>query len=215
MQDPEVLRRDGGCLINDEPSRYAWRHPRDHAGRAMKKDLWRRAEDLFHAALERSPDVRKAFLDEACAGDEGLCRQVEILLSKDEQAGSFLERPVLTRLAGAGASRASLVGRQLGPYRILSLLGAGGMGEVYLAHDTNLGRDVAIKALPAEFAHDAGRLARFRREARTLALLNHPNIAAIYGLEESAEADYLVLELVEGETPHGPLPLATVLDYAC
>jgi serine/threonine protein kinase len=95
------------------------------------------------------------------------------------------------------------------------LLGAGGMGEVYRAHDTNPGCDVAVKALPAEFAHDAGGLARFRREARALALLNHPNIAAIYGLEESAEADYLVLELVEGETPHGPLPLATVLDYAC
>ncbi|MGE5715294.1 MAG: protein kinase domain-containing protein, partial [Acidobacteriota bacterium] len=98
--------------------------------------------------------------------------------------------------------------------RILSLLGAGGMGEVYRAHDSKLGRDVAIKTLPPEFARDPGRLARLRREARTLASLNHPNIAAIYGLEESAEADYIVLELVEGETPQGPLSLAAALDLA-
>jgi len=88
------------------------------------------------------------------------------------------------------------------------------MGEVYRAHDSKLGRDVALKTLPPEFARDPGRLARFQREARTLASLNHPNIAAIYGLEETSEADFLVLELVEGETPRGPLPLADALDFA-
>ena len=88
------------------------------------------------------------------------------------------------------------------------------MGEVYRAHDSKLGRDVAIKILPAEFARDPERLARFRREARTLASLNHPNIAAIYGLEESGEADVLVLELVEGETLRGALPVQTALDCA-
>jgi hypothetical protein len=181
----------------------------------MKQELWRRAERLFHAALERPPGDRRAFLDEACADDAELRRQVEVLLSKDGQAGSFLERPALTDPTTALRARASLLGRQYGPYRILSLLGAGGMGEVYRAHDSKLDRDVAIKTLPPEFARDPRRLARFRREARTLASLNHPNIAAIYGLEESAETDYLVLELVEGETLHGPLPLATALDYAC
>ena len=89
------------------------------------------------------------------------------------------------------------------------------MGEVYRAHDSKLGRDVAIKTLPHEFARDPERLSRLRREARTLASLNHPNIAAIYGLEESDEADYLVLELVEGETLRGPLPVQTALDRAC
>jgi serine/threonine protein kinase len=89
------------------------------------------------------------------------------------------------------------------------------MGEVYRAHDSNLNRDVAIKTLPIEFAHDVERLARFRREARTLALLNHPNIPAIYGLEGSGEADCLVLELVEGETLRGPQPIERALDYAC
>ena len=112
------------------------------------------------------------------------------------------------------SARGSLVGREFGPYRILSLLGAGGMGEVYRAHDSKLGRDVAIKILPDEFARDPDRLARFRREARTLASLNHPNIAAIYGLEEFETVDCLVLELVEGEALRGPLPLADALDYA-
>src|SRR5512143_2844350 len=180
----------------------------------MKQDLWRRAEDLFHAALERSPDTRRVFLDEACADESELRRFVETLLSKDEKAGSSLEEPVLAGVAAPTGAPGALSGRQFGPYRILSLLGAGGMGEVYRAHDSKLGRDVAIKTLPPEFARDPGRLARFQREARALASLNHPNIAAIYGLEESTEADFLVLELIEGETPRGPLPVDDALDLA-
>ena len=180
----------------------------------MERELWRRSEELFHAALERSREARRAFLDEACGEDTELRRQVEVLVSKDEEAGSFLEQPVLGDMAAAQAAHGSRVGRQYGPYRILSPLGAGGMGEVYRAHDSKLGRDVAIKTLPPEFAHDPERLARFRREAHTLASLNHPHIAAIYGLEESADENYLVLELVEGDTLHGPLPVATALDRA-
>ncbi len=181
----------------------------------MTQEPWRRAEELFHAALERSPEARRAFLDEACGQDNALRNQVEMLLSKDAHAGSFLEKPVLADVTAALAARGALVGRQYGPYRILSLLGAGGMGEVYRAHDSKLGRDVAIKTLPPEFAHDPARLARLQREARTLASLNHPNIAGIYGLEQSAGVDYLVLELVEGETLRGPLPLDAALDLAC
>jgi hypothetical protein len=178
----------------------------------MNPERWRTVEELFHTALERAPEARPAFLDGACSADTDLRRQVELLLVKQEQAGSFLETaavedPTVT-------ATASLLGRQLGPYRILSPLGAGGMGEVYRAHDSKLGRDVAIKTLPAEFARDPERLARFRREARTLASLNHPNIAAIYGLEESGDVDCLVLELVEGETLRGPLPLDKALEYA-
>src|SRR6266446_546932 len=101
-------------------------------------------------------------------------------------------------------------GAQLGPYQILAPLGAGGIGEVYRARDTRLGRDVAIKVLPEALAQDPDRMARFAREAQVLAALNHPHIAAIYGLEENA----LILELVEGETLRGPLPLETALDYA-
>src|SRR5438552_2762426 len=101
-------------------------------------------------------------------------------------------------------------GHKLGPYEILAPLGAGGMGEVYRARDTKLDRDVAVKILPDALARDPARLARFEREAKVLAALNHPNIAAIYGVEERA----LVMELVEGETLKGPLPVETALHYA-
>ncbi len=181
----------------------------------MKKDLWQRAEEIFHSALEQPPEVRRAFIDKECGEDTELRGQVEMLMSKDEQAGSLLERPALGDVTVAPAASGALVGRQYGSYQILSLLGAGGMGEVYRARDGKLGRDVAIKTLTPEFTRDPERLARFRREARVLAALNHPNIAAIYGLEQSAELDYLVLELVDGDTLRGPLPLATGLDRAC
>src|SRR5258708_25784794 len=98
----------------------------------------------------------------------------------------------------------------IGHYRIVSKLGEGGMGAVYRATDTRLNREVAIKVLPAAVASDPDRLARFTREAKVLASLNHPNIAAVYGVEERA----IVMELVEGENLRGPLPLATVLDYS-
>src|SRR5271167_3807695 len=91
-------------------------------------------------------------------------------------------------------------GTKLGSYEVVAQIGAGGMGEVYLAHDTKLGRDVAIKVLPEAFAHDPERLARFQREAKMLAALNHPNIATIHGLEQSGGTSYLVMELVAGET---------------
>lgn len=162
---------------------------------AMKPQLWQRAEELFHAALKRPPEARRAFLDEVCGKDAELRRQVEMLLSKDAQAGSFLEKPALADVIGA-----HMIGQSIAHYRIIEKLGQGGMGEVYRAHDNKLGRDVAIKTLPQEFSRDPERVARFQREARLLASLNHPNIAAIHGLEESGGISFLVLELVEGQT---------------
>ena len=111
------------------------------------------------------------------------------------------------------------VGTRLGSYEVLARIGAGGMGEVYRARDTKLGRDVALKVLPAAFAADAERMARFEREARLLAALNHPHIAAIYGLEESSGTPALVMELVEGPTlaeriAAGPIPLDEALPIA-
>jgi eukaryotic-like serine/threonine-protein kinase len=179
----------------------------------MEPGRWRRTEALFHAALARPPEARRGFLVEACADDTDLRRQVEQLVAEDERAGSLLERPAVDETAAPTAC-GSWLGRQCGSYRITGLLGVGGMSEVYRAHDDKLGRDVAIKTLPPEFASDPARVARFRREARILASLNHPNIAAIHGLEELPDADFLVLELVEGDTPRGPLPLATALEYA-
>jgi len=177
----------------------------------MRPELWRQAEELFHAALEQSPEDRRAFLDSACGQDTELRRHVDVLVSAEENAGSFLDKAGVADLTATIRAAGSLVGQQFGHYRIVSPLGVGGMGEVYRAHDTKLSRDVAIKTLPYEFARDRERVARFRREARTLASLNHPHIAAIYGLEEFDMTDFLVLELVEGKHPSGPLPVAEVL----
>ena len=185
----------------------------------MNPERWRQIEELFHAALQRAPEDRQPFVEDACRGDLGLRLEVESMLAREQQARSFLETPALPN-PDTFSTGGAVIGRQLGPYRILSPLGAGGMGEVYRAHDSKLGRDVAIKTLPPEFARDPERLARFRREARALATLNRPNIAAIYGLEESDNVDCLVLELVEGETLAeriqriGPLPVEKALDYA-
>jgi serine/threonine protein kinase/dipeptidyl aminopeptidase/acylaminoacyl peptidase len=159
-------------------------------------------ERICQAALELDASSRASFLAEACAGDQALQLEVESLLAYEGTAVSFLGTPALeiaARRIGA-ATYALAVGQPIGTYLILSRLGAGGMGEVYRARDQRLGRDVAIKVLPAMFAADPKRLARFEREARMLAAMNHPNIAAIYGVEEPDGVPALVLELVEGQT---------------
>src|SRR5438876_2378997 len=172
-------------------------------------------ERLYHDARERDPRERAAFLDQACGGDYALQREVESLLAQDSNVESFLETPALElakKMSGEDASQ-SMIGRQFGPYSVASLVAKGGMGEIYRARDTKLGRDVALKLLPATFARDPERLARFQREARLLASLNHPHIAAIYGMEESGGLHGLVMELVPGETlaNAGPLPLLKAL----
>src|SRR5262245_34332807 len=192
----------------------------------MAPERWRRIEELCHAPLERDRPLRAAFLEEACAGDEELRREVESLLAQEGQVGSFLEASPLKDLAaqeaqaaiafGSELAQSSAVGRQLGSYQVRAKIGEGGMGEVYRARDTKLGRDVAVKILPAHFAPDPERLARFRREARVLASLNHPQIAAIYGMEESDGVHALVMELVPGETlaerlTAGPVPIGEAL----
>lgn len=174
----------------------------------MGPERFRRVEELFLGALALEPASRQAYLNRECGQDAELRYEVESLLAHRTQATDFLEP------AERNVTETLLTGGQFGSYRILSPLGAGGMGEVYRAHDSKLGRDVAIKTLPRVLAHDPERLTRLRWEARTLASLNHPNIAAIYGLEETQSATCLVLELVEGEILHGPLPIPKVLDYA-
>jgi serine/threonine protein kinase len=132
----------------------------------MEQELWRRVEEVFHATLERTPAARRIFLDGICGADTDLRRHVELLLAKEAQAGSFLEVPAIEDTTVTLTPAGSLLGRQFGPYHIVSPLGAGGMGEVYRAHDSKLGRDVAIKTLPHEFARDPERVSRLRREAR-------------------------------------------------
>src|SRR5262249_11236401 len=167
----------------------------------MTPDRWKRVEALYHAALVRPAGDRAAWLREAC-GDEALRREVESLLSESGADDEFLGRaaPMMAMPTGVVVSHADLTGRTIGAYHLQKLLGAGGMGEVYQARDAKLGRDVAIKFLPRAVTRDPDRLARFEREARMLAALNHPNICAIYGLEEADGIRFLVLELVDGVT---------------
>ncbi len=152
---------------------------------------WNRIKALFQDAVERPPQDRDAFLDQACGGDRTLQREVESLLAAHRESGDFAERPAMATLTESPVD---------GHYQILSPLGAGGMGEVYRARDVALGREVAIKILPPIFALDPARLARFDREAHLLASLNHPNICAIHGIADINGAPGLVLELVEGPT---------------
>src|SRR5262245_13048001 len=165
-------------------------------------ERWQKVQELYHAALEVDPGRRSDFLKEACREDTAIGREVEALLASHGKAGSYLETPALKLAAQAVAETpsTSLVGKTLGAYQVVSLLGSGGMGEVYLARDTKLRREVAIKVLPSIFAQNPERVTRFLREARMLAALTHPNIAAIYGLEEFDGVRYLVLELAPGET---------------
>lgn len=158
---------------------------------------WRRVEELFHEALERPPDERRAFLAEASGGDVSLLREVASLLGRAEEEEIF--RDGLEGLARV-MTGASHEGARLGPYVLGPLIGRGGMGDVYRARDERLGRHVAIKLLPAGPASDPERRQRARREALALASLSHPNIAAIYGLEEGDGLTGLVLELVPGTT---------------
>jgi eukaryotic-like serine/threonine-protein kinase len=163
--------------------------------KVMTPERWARTGQLYHEALAHDASERASFLAAACAGDDALRREVESLLAHDGGA-AFLS----TAAVATGIAPAVRIGQALGPYLISAPLGEGGMGEVYRARDSKLGRDVAIKILPRAFVADPARLARFEREARLLASLNHPHIGAIYGLEESDDVRALVLELVEGET---------------
>jgi serine/threonine protein kinase/Tol biopolymer transport system component len=168
----------------------------------MTPERWQRTEDLYHAAHALPSGERAAFLAEACVEDEALRRDVESLLNEPGSDDGFLTEPAFVMPAHmvSELTPMAMTGRSLGGYHFQALLGAGGMGEVYRAHDSKLGRDVAIKILPRAFTSDPDRLARFEREARMLAALNHPNICAIYGLEEADSVRFLVLELVEGYT---------------
>jgi eukaryotic-like serine/threonine-protein kinase len=168
----------------------------------MNPERWKQIERIYHAALEREPGERWTFLDQACAGDEELRREVTSPLDYDDKPASFIEAPVLEvaarELAGESLSGAQTPApaspAQIGVYQLLSPLGRGGMGEVHLALDTRLQRKVAVKLLPAEFTSDAGRVRRFAQEARAASALNHPNIITIHEIGETDSTHYIVTE---------------------
>src|SRR5258708_4502372 len=173
---------------------------------------WQQVKAGLQEALELAPEQRPAFLDSACSSDHSLRGEVESLLSSDNEArSSFLQSAPNVHLR-------LIKGTRLGDFEILSLLGSGGMGEVYRARDRRLDRDVAIKVLPRFISFDSKRLWRFEQEAKAAAALNHPNILAVFQMGTYEEASYLVSELLEGETlreqvKRGLLPLRKTIDY--
>ena len=185
---------------------------------------WPRVKALFDGALNLPPEQRAAFLDVACGSDVGLRGEVESLLAAHAEAGSFAEGAAMDALAKSADVIASLgpalaAGDELGAYRIVGPLDAGGMGEVYRAVDTRLEREVAVKVLPAALSDDPDRVARLAREARLLAALNHPNIATIHELEIAGHRQAITMELIDGPTlaerlTGGPLTLEETLEVA-
>jgi eukaryotic-like serine/threonine-protein kinase len=166
----------------------------------MTPERYEQIGRLYQAALEREPSERAAFLAEVCGTEEALRREVASLLAAREQASSFIEQPPDDVAAGWQAAARPLQERSFAHYQMLSHLGKGGMGEVWLAKDTLLGRKVALKLLPAEFTADAERVRRFAQEARAASALNHPNIITIHEIGEIANTHYIATEHVEGRT---------------
>ncbi len=167
----------------------------------MTPERWKKLDVLFHEALELQEEARAAHLAKVCGGDEQLRAEAERLLAAHERESSFIDSPILAEAAAlTDDGDESPVGRRIGHYKIVSLLGRGGMGEVFLAEDSKLNRKVALKVLPAAFTQHPDRVRRFEREAKAASALNHPNILTIHEIGEADGAHYIVSEFVEGQT---------------
>lgn len=187
----------------------------------MNEERWRMAKEIYQSLVGQEPSQRDAYLTEACAGDELLRKDVESLIACRYEAEDLMASPAMEAVASelARDPEADLCGRMVLHYQVKEKIGAGGMGVVYRATDMRLHREVAMKALPAVFASDPERLTRFEREARLLATLSHPNVAAIHGLEEWEGKRFIVMELAGGETlaariAKGPVPLEESMKIA-
>ena len=168
----------------------------------MDAERWARIKPIFYAAAERPADERAAFIRSQCDGDETLASEVESLLAAHDGAGSFIEALPTGEATAAleDLPAEPMIGRQVGPYKVINLIGRGGMGEVYLAQDSRLARKVALKLLPSELTKDQDRLRRFRQEAQAASALNHPNILTIHDIGEAGSIRFLATEFIEGET---------------
>ncbi len=162
---------------------------------------WENLKEIFHAAVVLKADAREAYLDKVCNGHLSLRRAVELLLKSHEETGNFVDRPAYEAAAEMLVSDRELKpGQSIAHYKIISVLGEGGMGKVYLAEDTKLDRKVGLKILPVELAADDDRMRRFTQEAKTAAALNHSNIAQIFEIGERNHTRYIAMEYVEGDT---------------
>jgi len=159
----------------------------------------KKIQELFHGALSLEPGARTAFLVEACTSDRELLNEVQSLISAHEQEGSFIDSPAVAAAELLAAQSESHLGQIIGNYKILSLLGRGGMGEVYLAEDSKLGRKVALKLLPEEVTKNENRVRRFTLEAKAASALNHPNIVTVYEIGQTNSYEYIATEYIEGE----------------
>ena len=159
-------------------------------------------EEIYHAALETAPAERSSFLANACGDDDELRREVESLLSFAGVASSLIDKPPMDVAAEIFAAKkpSKIVGTKVGHYKILSKIGAGGMGEVFLAQDTRLERRVAVKFISPEFAQDPDRLHRFIREAKTASALNHPNILTVHEIGKTKKTRFIATEFIDGKT---------------
>src|ERR1043165_3273711 len=167
----------------------------------MKPDRWQQLKQIFQSALERHPAERSAFLNQACGDDSALRTEVESLISSHDQAGDSIEimaAEAATKMLSA--EQDSIEGKQSGHYRMLSRIGRGGMGEVFLAQDTRLNRKVALKLLRTDLSGNEDRLRRFQQEAQAASALNHPNILTIHEIGQHSSLVYIATEYVEGET---------------
>ena len=162
----------------------------------MNVQTWQQVEAIFHEALEQPLEARAALLAEACGDDAALRAEVESLLAAYSHEASLAEFMPALVADWAEASHPQ-IGKTIGRYQIHSLLGAGGMGEVFLAEDTQLGRRAALKLLPERFIADAGRIRRFEQEARAVLSLNHPNIVTLFDLGHADGAFFMATEFVE------------------
>src|SRR5881394_2223878 len=168
----------------------------------MTSKRWQQVNDLFQLAAERAPEERTTFLQTACQGDEGLRREVESLIASYERAENFIESPafeVVPELLTDDRPDA-IVGASIAHYRIESLIGVGGMGQVYLARDERLGRKVALKFLPERLTANNTQLSRFKSEARAASALNHPNILTVYEIGTEGNRHFIATEFIEGVT---------------
>ncbi|HET6978688.1 MAG TPA: protein kinase [Pyrinomonadaceae bacterium] len=185
----------------------------------MDSEQWKQVEALYNAALEIKAGERESFIAAACAGDETLRREVLSLISSADRNDSFMEAPLMSAglMLMSAEEHESLKGQTVGPYQLLELLGCGGMGEVYLAHDPRLNRRVALKLLLAVLVSDGARVLRFDQEARATSAISHPNVAHIYEIGEDQGRHYIAMEYVHGRTlrqtlQRGPLEVGEALD---